>query len=119
MEQTVLPHDYPIYSVTDGTVYAVGSSGIGGNYIMIKIKDTNQMAYYGHLKEVPNFSSGQEIKAGQQIALLGHSGQTSIFHCHFEVSNSTTIAGGDSIDPSGYIIKEGTLTQNQEISVKK
>ena len=49
---TVLPHDYPIYSVTDGTVYAVGSSGIGGNYIMIKIKDTNQMAYYGHLKEV-------------------------------------------------------------------
>ena len=116
---TVLPHDYPIYSVTDGTVYAVGSSGIGGNYIMIKIKDTNQMAYYGHLKEVPNFSSGQEIKAGQQIALLGHSGQTTIFHCHFEVSNSTTIAGGDSIDPSGYIIKEGTLTQNQEISVKK
>lgn len=116
---TVLPHDYPIYSVTDGTVYAVGSSGIGGNYIMIKIKDTNQMAYYGHLKEVPNFSSGQEIKAGQQIALLGHSGQTTIFHCHFEVSNSTTVAGGDSIDPSGYIIKEGTLTQNQEISVKK
>lgn len=116
---TVLPHDYAIYSVTDGTVISTGSSGIGGNYIMIKIKDTEQVAYYGHLKEVPNFTAGQQIKAGQQIALLGNTGATTIYHVHFEVSNSSVIGGTDSMDPSGYIIQSGTLTQNQTVSVKK
>ena len=86
---------------------------------MIKIKDTEQIAYYGHLKEVPNFTAGQEIKAGQQIALLGNTGATTIYHVHFEVSNSSSIGGTDSMDPSGYIIQSGTLTQNQTVSVKK
>ena len=85
---TVLPRDYAIYSVTDGTVVSTGSSGIGGNYIMIKIKDTEQIAYYGHLKEVPNFTAGQQIKAGQQIALLGNTGATTIYpvsYTHLDV----------------------------------
>ena len=114
-----LPADVPVHSITNGTVYNTGYSSVGGYQITIIPEGTNMYLYYGHLKEQPNLAPGTEVKAGQQIAWLGNSGMTSIFHVHLEISPTPAIGTAASPDPSFLVIDSGTLAQNQQIKVNQ
>ena len=113
-----LPADVPVYSITNGKVYNTGFSAVGGYQITIIPEGTDQYLYYGHLKEQPNLAPGTEVKAGQQIALLGNSGMTTIYHVHLEISPTPAIGTAASPDPSFLITGGPALVQSQQIKVK-
>lgn len=112
--------DVPVYSMTDGTVYSVSYSGLGGHAITIQPEGTKDYLYYGHLKYAPTFKSGEKVKKGQKIAVLGHSGDTNIYHVHLEYSTNPRMATGQyDKDPSFLFQKSDTLKQNQIINPKE
>src|SRR4030095_5900155 len=83
-----------IYAAASGIVTAVGYTNfdrnMGGNnlppanYVQIKHPD-NTYAYYYHIrKNSSTVSVGDNVNAGQMIALAGSSGNSSDAHLHFE-----------------------------------
>ncbi|MPM87145.1 Murein hydrolase activator NlpD [bioreactor metagenome] len=59
----------------------------GGGYVTL----------YGHNYTV-NVSYGQKVAQGQQIAIMGTTGNSTGAHCHFEVRVS-----GSTVNPANYI----------------
>lgn len=107
--------DIPIFSITDGVVYSNSYSDLGGHAITIQ-PDFGGYLYYGHLKYASTVPNGTRVKKGQQIAVLGHSGLTDIYHIHLEYSTSPSMATGlYDKDPSFLFQKTGSLAQNQKI----
>ncbi len=97
----------PIFAVRDGTVTAVGVAPGGGwgNWISI---DHGEVAgvghiysFYAHLASV-NVSVGDTVKAGQQIGVMGTTGNSTGVHLHFGIYK---IQPGDSD-------KNGSTTYN-------
>nr|WP_299417109.1 M23 family metallopeptidase [uncultured Emticicia sp.] len=72
--------DYvPVLSTTDGIVIAIengwqiGSEYRGGNYIWIYDTNNGGLWYYAHQREI-YVKTGQVVRAGQKIALVGRTG---------------------------------------------
>ena len=94
----------PIVASRDGEVILVrnplqgrntGGSGYG-NYIVIDHGD-GYCSLYAHLKETL-VMVGQQVKAGEKIALCGSTGTSTGPHLHFEI-----IYNGSTVDPAKYI----------------
>ncbi|MFF4017641.1 peptidoglycan DD-metalloendopeptidase family protein [Streptomyces sp. NPDC001843] len=90
----------PVMAATDGTVTTKWNSAYG-NMLILTAKDGTQ-TWYCHLSryQVP---SGTIVKAGQQIAYSGNSGNSTGPHLHFEVRP----AGGAPIDPLPWLRSHG------------
>jgi len=71
----------PIRSVSDGQVFATGTSPTFGNYIIIK--SGNLFFLYAHLNTVPTISGN--ITTNQQVAISGESATVGEPHLHLEV----------------------------------
>jgi len=67
------PEGTPVCSSCNGTVENAGNSGISGNRVTIK-GDDGLTYFYAHLQNAPMVSSGQKVKAGQQIGNVGDTG---------------------------------------------
>lgn len=71
---------------------------IGGNYVIIDIGN-DLYAFYGHL--IPNslkVKTGDIVKKGQVIGLLGNSGNSDAPHLHFHLeTKSNTYFGGEGM----------------------
>lgn len=109
-------NEVPVLSITDGVVYSNSYSAGGGHAITIQ-PDFGGYLYYGHIKYASTIPVGSRVTKGQPIAILGHSGNTDIYHVHLEYSVSPwmgTNLGYDK-DPSFLFQKSGTLVQNQRI----
>ncbi|MDG3581195.1 M23 family metallopeptidase [Galbibacter pacificus] len=102
-----------VFAVADGIVSAVGSDFLEsptisdhprhsadqatGNYISIKIGDS-QFAFYEHLRPGSiKVKVGQKIKKGELIASLGFTGQTTGPHLHFHVADTNSPLGAEGI----------------------
>lgn len=109
--------DVPVLSMTNGTVYSVFYTELGGHAIIIET-DFGGYVYYGHNKYASTLSPGQKVNKGDKIAVLGHSGMTDIYHVHLEYSTSPQIGMGFDRDPSFLFQKSGTLQINQKIFPK-
>jgi len=104
-------YDAPIYAVADGKIVLVSDvlpdeppgenppvgaltlTEFGGNHVVQKFEQNGQTyyAFYAHL--TPGSASqyakvGQQVKAGDQLGLLGNSGNSSAPHLHFHVMDS-------------------------------
>lgn len=79
------PEGSPIFAVSDGEITEVNriSNGINGNYVIHTLPDGTSI-YYGHMRDVPMVKEGQEVKKGQQIGVIGMTGQASGPHIHFD-----------------------------------
>lgn len=85
-----------IYAADDGTVYYAGYSGGYGN--LIKVDHGNGMqTYYAHCSSI-EASPGQQVNAGQLIARVGSTGNSTGPHLHFEV-----IINGTRVDPIDFL----------------
>ena len=72
-----------ICAADDGVVYFAGYCGSYGN--IVKIDHGNGMqTYYAHCSKLL-VNAGQQVETGQQIALVGSTGNSTGPHLHFEV----------------------------------
>lgn len=87
----------PIYAAEDGTVETAGFND-GGYGNMVTIQHGNGMkTLYGHMSSL-NVKSGQKVKRGDQIGVMGDTGASKGIHLHFEVH-----VNGSLQNPTGYI----------------
>lgn len=84
-----------ILAAESGTVLRAGWNSGYGNYVVID-HGSGLQTLYGHCS-VLKVSSGQSVSRGQQIALVGSTGNSTGPHLHFEV-----LKRGSYVDPMGY-----------------
>ena len=77
------PLGTPVYAATAGTVTVRRERGGYGLYILLT-RDSKLSTLYGHL-DWPLVQPGDVVAAGQAIALLGSTGNSTGPHLHFEV----------------------------------
>lgn len=86
----------PAVAADGGTVIFAGWNYGYGNYV--KIQHANGLCTaYGHLNSI-SVVKGQSVSRGQQIGLIGSTGQSSGPHLHFEV-----IRNGARVNPLNYV----------------
>lgn len=80
----------PVIAATDGTVEKLFySDGGGGNTIYVRSPDQRWTYYYAHLQAYqPGLAEGQQVKRGQLIGRVGHTGNASADgpHLHFAIN---------------------------------
>ncbi len=91
------PMGTPIYAAADGTVEKVVNSNSGyGNLVVISHGNGIQ-TYYAHCSKLL-VSVGDKVEAGDLIAKVGSTGDSTGPHCHFEIR-----INGRPVDPGQYI----------------
>lgn len=92
----------PIYAASSGTVSFAGWNGGYGNFILIN-HGGGLSTGYGHIVDGGILVRvGQQVSAGQQIARVGSTGQSTGCHLHFE-----TRPGGVAVDAVPFMAARG------------
>ena len=90
------PYGTSIKAAADGTVIFSGYSG-GYGYV-VKLNNGNGVqTYYGHCSEL-YVSTGEKVEAGDTIAAVGSTGNSTGNHLHFEVR-----VNGSVVNPQNYL----------------
>jgi murein DD-endopeptidase MepM/ murein hydrolase activator NlpD len=79
----------PVVAAADGTVEKLFNSALGGTTVYERSADHRWVYYYAHLSAYePGLHEGQQVKRGQVIARVGHSGDASPDgpHLHFAIN---------------------------------
>lgn len=77
----------PIYATNDGVVMDIGKNSSAGNYVWIKHEFANNDMWsrYLHIKDGGvKVKIGQKVTRGQEIAIMGNTGNSTGTHLHFE-----------------------------------
>lgn len=82
----------PVYAAADGTVSLSGESGAYGNVVLLDHGGGLQTLYAHHERNLVGV--GDVVRRGQPIALVGHTGNATGDHLHFEVRWN-----GGTVDP--------------------
>jgi murein DD-endopeptidase MepM/ murein hydrolase activator NlpD len=85
----------PVIAAADGTIEKLFNSVRGGMTIYERSPDQKWVYYYAHLSAyAPGLAEGQQVKRGQVIARVGHTGDANAAgpHLHFAIN---TMAPGD------------------------
>ncbi|MFE3279520.1 peptidoglycan DD-metalloendopeptidase family protein [Nocardia sp. NPDC059239] len=103
----------PIYAAADGTVVAAGAASGFGDWIVIDSLDETGAAFstvYGHMydngmvyADGTPVKVGDQVHAGQQIAVVGSNGESSGPHLHFELVPGGRLTGGKQVDPMPWL----------------
>ena len=92
------PNGTSIKAAADGTVtYSGWMSGYG--YLVIISHGNGIQTYYGHCSKL-YVSEGEEVNAGDIIAAVGSTGNSTGNHLHFEIRKN-----GSQINPQKYLYK--------------
>ena len=86
----------PIMATADGVVKSAGRTGGYGNLVVID-HGNGVETYYGHCSSI-NVKVGATVKAGDIIAKVGSTGNSTGNHLHFEIR-----INGKSVNPQKYI----------------
>ena len=79
----------PVIAAADGKVEKLFNSVRGGITIYVRSPDQKWQYYYAHLQRyAPGLHEGQDVKRGQVIGLVGHTGDASAAgpHLHFAIN---------------------------------
>lgn len=89
----------PIIAAEDGFVSRVNENNLGGKVVWMRPRDKNYTLYYAHLDE-QLVSSGQRVKKGDTLGLMGNTGnaRTTSPHLHFGI-----YAVGGAVDPMPFV----------------
>ncbi|MDP2806606.1 MAG: M23 family metallopeptidase [bacterium] len=89
----------PVWAAAEGEVSFAGWDNYFGNKIEIKHSD-KLSTMYGHNAKLL-VKTGDRVKQGQVIALVGTTGQSSGPHLHYEVR-----LNGQAVDPANYLVNK-------------
>src|SRR3954451_22280038 len=85
------PEGTPVIAAANGTVEKLFfSHGGGGITIYLRSPDQHWMYYYAHLSAyAPGLTEGQQVKRGQVVARVGHTGDANAAgpHLHFGINS--------------------------------
>lgn len=94
----------PFYAVTAGVVVAVTHSGLAGDEIVIQHANAVSTAYSHMFDSGILVQVGQSVSAGQNIGLVGSSGDSTGCHLYFEYR-----VGGLTVDPQPEMASHGIM----------
>jgi len=80
----------PVIAASDGTIEKLFNSVRGGTTIYERSPDQKWIYYYAHLSAyAPGLHEGQQVKRGQVLGRIGHTGDASAAgpHLHFAVNS--------------------------------
>jgi murein DD-endopeptidase MepM/ murein hydrolase activator NlpD len=96
----------PLVAARGGTVQYAGYQYAAGNYVVIDGKGTTLDFMYAHLAEPSPLKTGDQVRTGQPIGIVGDTGDASACHLHFEIWEAPGwYEGGSPIDPLPYLEK--------------
>ncbi len=96
----------PLVAARGGTVQYAGYQGAAGNYVVIDGKGTGFDFMYAHLAEPSPLQTGEQVRTGQPIGIVGDTGDATACHLHFEIWTAPGwYEGGSPIDPLPYLEK--------------
>jgi murein DD-endopeptidase MepM/ murein hydrolase activator NlpD len=96
----------PLVAARGGTVQFAGFEAAAGNYIVIDGKGTGFDFMYAHLEEPSPLHTGESVRTGQPIGVVGETGDATACHLHFEIWTAPGwYEGGSPIDPLPYLEK--------------
>ncbi|WP_432709034.1 M23 family metallopeptidase, partial [Pedobacter sp.] len=89
----------PAVAAADGTVTRVGNNNLGGKVVFMRPEGRSINLYYAHL-DSQLVVSGQQVKIGDAIGLIGNTGNaiTTAPHLHFGI-----YTGRGAVDPIPFI----------------
>ena len=87
----------PIYACFDGNIIENTYGSRAGYYIGIK-HDNGDISWYMHLREKSNISIGKRVVKGEQIGIMGDTGNAQGNHLHFEL-----VRNGSKVNPIDYL----------------
>jgi murein DD-endopeptidase MepM/ murein hydrolase activator NlpD len=94
----------PLIAARGGTVQYSGYQSAAGNYIVIDGKGTPLDFMYAHLAEPSPLQTGEAVRTGQPIGVVGETGDATACHLHFEIWTAPGwYQGGSPIDPLPYL----------------
>jgi murein DD-endopeptidase MepM/ murein hydrolase activator NlpD len=94
----------PLVAARGGRVQYAGFEGNAGNYLVIDGKGTGVDFMYAHLAEPSPLHTGDTVRTGQPIGIVGDTGDATACHLHFEMwSAPGWYEGGAPFDPLPYL----------------
>jgi murein DD-endopeptidase MepM/ murein hydrolase activator NlpD len=94
----------PVVAARGGRVRYAGYEGAAGNYIVIDGRGTGYDTVYMHLRQPSPFHTGDVVRTGQPIGIVGDTGDATACHLHFEMWTAPGwYEGGSPIDPLPYL----------------
>jgi murein DD-endopeptidase MepM/ murein hydrolase activator NlpD len=96
----------PLVAARGGIVQYAGYQGAAGNYLVIDGRGTGYDFMYAHLAEPSPLHTGDTVRTGQPIGIVGETGDAQGCHLHFEMwSPPGWYEGGSPFDPLPYLEK--------------
>ncbi len=96
----------PLVAARGGQVQYAGYQSAAGNYVVIDGRGTGYDFMYAHLAEPSPLHTGETVRTGQPIGIVGDTGDATGCHLHFEMwTPPGWYEGGEPIDPLPYLEK--------------
>jgi murein DD-endopeptidase MepM/ murein hydrolase activator NlpD len=92
------PRGTPVVAMRGGTVSSAGTDGVGGNNVLIQ-GDDGLIYYYAHMDQAPMVEPGAKVAAGQQLGVVGDSGNAKGTGPHLHMGIGPEIVRG--VGPAG------------------
>jgi murein DD-endopeptidase MepM/ murein hydrolase activator NlpD len=93
----------PLVAVSRAKVKFVSFQKLAGNYVVIRNKKLHQDYMYAHLAARAAVTKGMVVQPGQQIGIVGQTGDATACHLHFELWLGKWYRGGHPVDPLPYL----------------
>ena len=93
----------PLVAVSRAKVKWVSFQSLAGNYVVIRNKKLHQDYMYAHLAARASVRKGQVVMPGQQIGIVGQTGDATACHLHFELWLGKWYRGGHPVNPLPYL----------------
>ncbi len=93
----------PEVAVSRAKVKWVSFQKLAGNYVVIRNKKLHQDYMYAHLAARAPLRKGQIVQPGQQVGVVGQTGDATACHLHFELWLGKWYRGGHPVNPLPYL----------------
>jgi murein DD-endopeptidase MepM/ murein hydrolase activator NlpD len=93
----------PLVAISRAKVKFVSFQSLAGNYVVIRNKKLHQDYMYAHLAARASVTKGQVVQPGQQIGIVGRTGDATACHLHFELWLGKWYRGGHPVNPMPYL----------------